>query len=155
MFDAKDAAAQLSEDSVAFVGTEEDAQLARELQDVLGEGEGVVITGGGINEPRNAAQDVLNVAEGFETIIIRTPERGTAVSDVHTRVAIESAHGQLSAPGDFAGSVAGFLGDMHGFTVPWLALTVAVVVVAAAFIVWTWISIKDSDLTGIKKVSER
>ena len=68
----------------------------------------------------------------MDTVIVRAPESGAIVSDVHPRGAIEAAQYPFLGNPDIVGGVFGFIDDVNGWSVNWpLALVLIAVTLAA------------------------
>lgn len=138
-----DLALQLEEDSVAFgpfVPSGKVSDVEPGLIDAVthaGEGDfgslGVVVlehTPAHAPDLRDVAQDLL-LSTGMDTIIVRTPESGAVVSDVHSRAALEQAQYPLLGNPDLVGGVNAFVGEINGWTVSWTSVLAVILVVLA------------------------
>ncbi len=142
--DIDDLSRQLAEDSVAFgsfVPVEQVSSLEPGLIDAVSHAEqsgfgslGVVVlehTPPHTPDLRDVAQDLL-LGTDVDTVIVRAPESGAIVSDVHPRGAIEAAQYPFLGNPDIVGGVFGFIDDVNGWSVNWpLALVLIAVTLAA------------------------
>lgn len=124
MYQAQIIAEQVAEDGVAFTpATPTDPVLAEQLREVLASaGDTAVVVHGPESGPamRNLAQAVLDAqSSGVETVIVRGPLGAAAVSDVHSRAALESAQRAMAAEPDYVIGLQNFLTELDTFSVPW------------------------------------
>lgn len=147
--DIDDLARQVEEDAVAFgplVPAERIGELEPGLVDATVHAEasgfgplGVVVLGETpAHQPdlRDIAQDVL-LSTDVDTVIVRAPESGAVVSDVHSRADIESAQYPFLGNPDVVGGVHGFIDDVNGLSVSWLSAAVLILLTMAAVAVFT------------------
>ncbi len=147
--DTADLARQIGEDSVAFgaqVPTGRIAELEPGLLDAAAHADtsgfgslGVVILGETpphFPDLRDVAQDVLLATE-VDTVIVRAPESGAVVSDLHTRADIEAAQYPFLGNPDVVGGVYGFIDDINGSSVNWISITALIALALATVVVFT------------------
>ncbi|GAB3704301.1 DUF6676 family protein [Corynebacterium nasicanis] len=151
--DIDDLASQLGEDSVAFSSTlpvERVGELEPGLIDAVAHAEqsgfgslGVVVlehTPAHVPDLRDIAQDLL-LDSGLETVVVRTPDSGAIVSDLHSRGAIESAQYRYLGDPDVVGATFRLVDDLNGWSVNWPVVTVlilAVIVAGSLATAWTF-----------------
>ena len=157
--DIDDLSRQLAEDSVAFgsfVPVEQVSSLEPGLIDAVSHAEqsgfgslGVVVlehTPPHTPDLRDVAQDLLLGAD-VDTVIVRAPESGAIVSDVHSRSAIESAQYSFLGDPDVVGAAHRFIDDVTGAGITWPIVAVALLLTIAAVVALTaW---------GVRSVSHR
>lgn len=147
--DTDDLARQIGEDAVAF-GTQVPAGRVAELEpglvdavahaDASGFGSlGVVVLGETpphAPDLRDVAQDLL-LATDVDTVIVRAPESGAVVSDLHTRADIESAQYPFLGNPDVVGGVFGFIDGVNGSSVSWASAVTLIAIALVAVVVFT------------------
>ena len=147
--DIDDLSRQLAEDSVAFgsfVPVEQVSSLEPGLIDAVSHAEqsgfgslGVVVlehTPPHTPDLRDVAQDLL-LGTDVDTVIVRAPESGAVVSDVHSRGAIEAAQYPFLGNPDIVGGVFGFIDDVNGSSADWVSAVALIVIALAAVVVFT------------------
>jgi len=147
--DTDDLARQIGEDAVAFGGNVPAgrfAELEPGLIDAVGHADatgfgslGVVVLGETpphTPDLRDVAQDVL-LATDVDTVIVRAPESGAIVSDVHTRADIEAAQWPFLGDPDVVRGVFGFIDDVNGSSADWVSAVALIVIALAAVVVFT------------------
>ena len=158
--DIHDLARQVEEDSVAFgalvpagrVGELEPGLIdAASHADATGFGSlGVVVLGetpAHAPDLRDIAQDVLLATE-VDTVIVRTPESGAIVSDLHSRAEIESAQYPFLGNPDVVGGVHRFIDDVNGAGTSWATVLAVIVLVVAAAVVFAALSVRSRRRTS-------
>lgn len=157
--DIDDLSRQLAEDSVAFgsaMPVEQVSSLEPGLIDAVSHAEqsdfgslGVVVLGqtpSHTPDLRDIAQDLL-LGTDVDTVIVRAPESGAIVSDVHSRAAIEEAQYPFLGNPDIVGGVFGFIDDVNGWSANWpLAVALIVVALAAVCVATAWAARSRSSL---------
>lgn len=154
--DMDDLARQLNEDSVAFAGLNA-PQMEVDLQPALLEATtraadgdagsvGVVVfdwTPGQAADLRDVAQDLMT-ATGLDTVLVRAPGGGAAVSDIHSRSVVESAQATFLSNWDYVGATHGFVDDLASSGPNWIAVAVAVVAFLAIVCAVTALSVRSA-----------
>ena len=98
---------------------------------------GVVVleqTGQPAGHLRDLAQDLKDATAqevGFDTVIVRTPASTAAVSDTLSRAEVEKGQFALISEPDYAAGVRAFGAAAAEFTIPWVAVIIAVIVLVA------------------------
>ncbi|MCK2200154.1 DUF6676 family protein [Corynebacterium callunae] len=86
---------------------------------------------------RDIAQELLNTTD-FETVVVRSPESGAVVSDIHSRAVLEIGQGDMLATPDYAAGAQALIEDVTQSSVgaiDWTAVTVMGLVVLTVLLV--------------------
>ncbi|AJK68891.1 Rv1476 family membrane protein [Corynebacterium marinum] len=137
--DLDDLARQLGEDSVAFgafVPAGKSTELEPGLLDAVAHAEAtdfgslgvVVLERAPAHAPdmRDVAQELL-MGTDLDTVIVRAPFSGAAVSDVHSRADLEAAQYPYFGNADLVGATRQFVDDVNAATVGWPFTAIAIV----------------------------
>lgn len=141
--DIADLSRQLNEDSVAYsnVGLASDPALQASVAGALEPGEGIAVVDiypDKFADLRDLAQ-ALKEASNLDTIIVQAPQGISAVSDSHSRAALESAQ-QAVAPGlDQVTALNQLHTHLGTATMPaeWLILGLIIIALAGAVAAFT------------------
>ena len=141
--DIADLSRQLNEDSVAYsnVGLASDPALQASVSGALEPGEGIAVVDiypDKFADLRDLAQ-ALKEASNLDTVIVQAPQGISAVSDSHSRAALESAQ-QAVAPGlDQVTALNQLHTHLGTATMPaeWLILGLIIIALAGAVAAFT------------------
>ncbi|WP_165242253.1 DUF6676 family protein [Corynebacterium lizhenjunii] len=130
----EDLAAQLSEDGVAYSAPElaRDAQLNAAVAEALRPGEGIAVVDvvpGKAADMRDVAQELADAA-GLNTVLVQWPGQVSAVSQSHSRGALEAAQGEVPAGVDQVTALEYFHAGLSSDVFPWAPVLTGVLLVA-------------------------
>ena len=151
--DIADLSAQLREDQLAIGPNAEFGRMQEsELLDVLSvsnQESGLGVYGGAdfglalIDVPVGKAADLRDVAQELqlnteiETIVVRTPTAGAAVSELYSRAELEAAESAFAHVHTSTG-LYNFVDELSGTPIQWGIVAIALAIVIAAALITSW-----------------
>lgn len=155
--------AQLADDGVAYSNPElaNNQDVQQPVIDALQPGHGVAVVDvqlDSLADARDIATDLQN-ASGLDTVIVQVPGRVSAVSDSLSRAEIETAQQAVPPGADQVTLLETFYGELDSFSIPWIWVSLAVLILIAAVSVSAWRSsqrgVQSTTLADTQRVSKQ